>query len=159
MRKAVYGYRLSRDTNQRKALFRGLMNALILREGIETTITKAKAIQGPFEKLITKAKDNTITARRALISELAMENTAAKMVELIGPRFKDRNGGYTRIIKIGPRHGDNAMMVRLEFVEEIKPVSTKTVKKVESTQSPKIKVTRKTSVKKEKLPKKEDKSA
>ncbi|OGY28520.1 MAG: 50S ribosomal protein L17 [Candidatus Woykebacteria bacterium RIFCSPHIGHO2_12_FULL_43_10] len=160
MRKSVYGYRLSRNSNQRKALFKGLMNALIMREGIETTITKAKAIKGPFEKLVTKAKDNTITARRTLIAKLGMENTAAKMVELIGPRFKDRSGGYTRIIKIGPRHGDNALMVRLEFVEEIKPVETKAVKKVESSQSPKIKVTRKTVVKKEKPePKKEDKSA
>lgn len=144
MRKQVFGYKLGRDTKQRKALFKGLMNALIIHEKIETTLAKAKSIKGPFEKLVTKAKTNDLTSRRALYSSLGLENTTSKMLDLIGPKFRERNGGYLRIVRLGIRSGDKASMVKLEFVEDIKPIVKEVVKKAEDKQTPKIKVTRKT---------------
>ena len=142
MRKNVFGKKLSRDTHERNALFKGLMNALILHEKIKTTQEKAKAIKGGLEKLITKSRSSSLQARRELISKLGQENTAAKMVEVIGPKFKDRPGGYLRMIKLGPRRGDNAQMVQLEFVEDLRPEVKESAQTVQTKVSPKIKVRR-----------------
>src|SRR3989338_9044430 len=135
MKKAVYGYKLGRNTKQRKSLFKGLMNSLILNEKIDTTLAKARAIRGPLEKIITVSKTDSIQARRYVMAELGLAYTTAKLIELIGPKFKERPGGYLRIIKLGSRAGDNAPLVRLEFVEEIKPIPLETVKTVETQDS------------------------
>ena len=113
----VWGRKLGRDKNQRRALFRSLANQLILNEKIITTEAKAKAVRPMIEKLVTRAKTNNIHNRRLIISELTAENTTQKMLELIGPKFKDRPGGYTRIVRMGARAGDRAQMVSLMFVE------------------------------------------
>lgn len=126
------------------------MNSMILQEKIETTLAKAKAVKGPLEKLITKAKDPSLQARRALVASLGLENSAAKMIEVIGPKFKNRPGGYLRIVRIGQRKGDMAPLVRLEFVEELRLQLTQEAKKVESSKEPKIKVRRSRVTKKEK---------
>lgn len=119
MRHRVAGKKLGRTKNQRKALFRSLTNSLILHEKIVTTSAKAKAVKPMVEKLVTRAKTNSIHSRRLLIKELASENTARKMLEVIGPKFKERPGGYTKIVKLGSRTGDQAPLVSLMFVEEV----------------------------------------
>lgn len=143
MRKSVYGYKLGRNTKQRMALFKSLMNSLILLEKIETTLPKAKAIKGPLERLITLSKEGNIQNRRRLVAKLGLENSAAKLIEVIGPKFKNRPGGYLRIVRLGPRAGDKASLARLEFVEDLKPEIKKEVKIVETKEKPKVKVTRK----------------
>lgn len=111
--------KFDRGTNQRKALFKSLANSLILHEKIETTEAKAKAVRPIIEKLITKAKKGDLFARRSVAASLGNPNATAKMFDLIGPRFKDRSGGYLRITKVGNRAGDAAKMANIEFVVEI----------------------------------------
>ena len=152
----VAGKKLGRNKNQRTALFRNLANQLILHEKIVTTEAKAKAVKPIVEKLITKAKVNTIHSRRLLLKKLVSENTVRKMLDIIGPKFKDRKGGYTKIVKLGNRTNDQAPMVALFFVEEVSSavlVEDKPTKKkvkvieekiVEKTEKPKkIKKTKK----------------
>lgn len=127
----VAGKKLGRTSNQRKALFRGLANSFILHEKIVTTEAKAKAVRPMIEKLITRSKTNSIHARRMLLKELVSENTVAKMLEVVGPKFKERSGGYTRLIKIGARAGDRAPMVALSFVEDFAILPAKVVEKAE----------------------------
>ena len=117
MRKHIFGRQLSRDANERKALFRNLMSELVLHEKIQTTEQKAKAIKGKVEKLVTKAKKNDIHAR-VLISPYLTQEATDKILEQIAPRFSDRPGGYTRIIRLKRRLQDNASMVVIEWVEK-----------------------------------------
>jgi large subunit ribosomal protein L17 len=121
MRKQVFGRQFKRDKNERKALFQGLISAVILRGRISTTEEKAKSIKGDLEKLVTKAKKGE-EARVQLRKTLKPFETD-KMINVIGPAFKDRNGGYTRIVKTGRRFNDNASTAILEWVEEIKVVA------------------------------------
>jgi len=118
MRKQVFGRHLKRDTNERKALFKGLASSLVMHERIETTEEKAKSIKGLVEKMVTRAnRDNGAQAR--LILQAYLTNDAlAKMFSDIAPRFVNRPGGYTRIIKIGNRFSDDASMVIMEWVEK-----------------------------------------
>ncbi len=129
MRKRVFGRHFNKDTNQRTALFKGLMRSLALNESIKTTESKAKAIKGEFESHITKAKDGE-EARYHLVKHLS-EDAVDRLIKDIAPRMKDRPGGYTRIIRLGNRVKDNAEMVILELVEKgEKVVAVKAVKKV-----------------------------
>jgi large subunit ribosomal protein L17 len=107
---------LDRKKGPRKALFRALATDLILYEKIKTTEAKAKAIKPIVEKLITKGKAGDLHARRELLKFLYGENAVNKVIEDLGPRYKTRKGGYTRIIKLGARQGDAAKMVQIEFV-------------------------------------------
>lgn len=116
MRKNVFGRQLKRDTNERKALFKSLMSALVLKERIKTTEEKARAIRGQVEKLVTKAKIKG-EASRSILSAYLLPNALDKMIKEIAPRFKERPGGYTRIVKLGRRFGDDAMMVLMEWTE------------------------------------------
>lgn len=116
MKKHIFGRQLKRDVNERKALFKGLMSALVLGERIQTTEEKAKAIKGAIEKLVTKAKKKGALARSSLLPYLR-EDAVKRMIIDIAPRFSGRPGGYTRIIKLGRRFGDNASMVVMEWVE------------------------------------------
>lgn len=148
--------KLSRDTNERKSLLKNLANSLILHEKIITTHSKAKTVRPFVEKLITRSKEDNIINRRFLISKLPTENAIRKLLELVGPTFKDRRGGYTRIIKLTQRAGDNAPMAVLEFVENVSEIAAK--KKLASAKSQKkavpekkvergpVKTTRKTKV-------------
>jgi len=117
--------KLSRDTNARRALLKNLATSLVLHERIVTTIAKAKAVRPFVEKLVTRAREDSLPTRRYLSAKLDTENAAKKMIELIGPTFKERPGGYTRIIKLAPRAGDNAKMAVLEFVENVSEVAAK----------------------------------
>ncbi len=119
MRHMKAGRTFNRDTNARKALFRGLAKNLIEREQIKTTLPKAKDLRSVVEKLITRAKVDTVANRRLVAAELGGTNAATvkKLFTVLGPRFKDRNGGYTRVLKAGFRYGDAAPMAIIEFVE------------------------------------------
>ncbi len=116
MLKRVFGRKFNKDMNQRKILFRGLMRSLALNESIKTTESKAKAIRGEFESHITKAKKGE-EARYHLVKHLS-EDAVDRLIKDIAPRMKDRNGGYTRIVRMGARVKDNAEMVLLELVEK-----------------------------------------
>ena len=125
MRHHVAGYKLNRNKGQRKALRSILIKQLFENNRIKTTKAKAKAIRGEAEKLITLAKNSAnatdiekVNARRLAASALADAKIVRKLFDDIGPRFKTRNGGYTRILKLGLRSGDSSEMVILELVEE-----------------------------------------
>ena len=111
------GYsKLGRDTSARKALFRSILTSFFKHERIETTEAKAKEISGLAEQLITLAKRGDLAARRQAIARLADEEVVRKLFDEIAAKYNDRQGGYTRILKIGPRRGDAAPMVILELV-------------------------------------------
>ncbi len=132
MKHRVAGHKLGRSSEQRNSLRRTMITQLIEHERIETTETKAKFIRGEAEKLITlakkglkaaqgeeaTAKDRLVHARRLAVARLSDPKMAKKLFETIAPRYEKRNGGYTRILKLGPRLGDSAPMVVLEMVEE-----------------------------------------
>ncbi len=153
MRKQVFGRQFNRTKNQRKALFSGLISAVISKGRIETTEEKAKAIKGDLEKLVTKAKKGE-GAKRLLQKDLKPFEID-KMINQIAPAFANRPGGYTRIIRTGKRFNDNASMVILEWVEEIKApseVAPKAKKAASAKQSSKQPVEAKVAISK---PKKE----
>lgn len=117
MRHQVAGRHLGRNAAQRKALFRGLITDLLRHERITTTEAKAKAIRGEAEKLITLAKRGDVHARRVAQQTVLDKSISSKLFETLGPRYKDRKGGFTRIFKLGPRLGDAAPLVILELVD------------------------------------------
>lgn len=125
MRHRVAGYKLGRDREERIALRRNLVKQLFEHERIKTTRTKADAIRGQAERLITLAKrgnaagdETMVHARRLAAARLADAAMVKKLFDDIAPRYASRPGGYTRIIKLGPRMGDSAEMVLLELVED-----------------------------------------
>ena len=107
---------LDRNRDQRKALLRNLMLALVKEERIKTTVAKAKFLRPKVEKIITLGKKNNLTSRRRLMSVFNNEIIAKKILEKIAPRYQERKGGYTRIVKIGCRKSDGAEMAIIEFV-------------------------------------------
>jgi large subunit ribosomal protein L17 len=116
MRHRKKGKTLDRKKAPREAMFRNLAASLIIYEKVKTTEAKAKAIRPIVEKLITTGKENSLAARRKLLSYLYVENAVKKVLEVLGPRYKERKGGYTRIVKIGPRKGDGARIAQIELV-------------------------------------------
>ena len=108
--------KLGRDTSARKALFRSILTSFFQYERIETTEAKAKEISGLAEKMITLAKRGDLHARRQVLSYLLNEEVVKKLFETIAPKYSDRQGGYTRVYKLGPRRGDAAPMAILELV-------------------------------------------
>lgn len=117
MRHRVKGRKLNRTTAQRKALFRHLISSLFLKEEIKTTLSKAKAVKGLIDRLITKAKKGTLHNQRLVHAFLQNKKATKKLVEEIAPRFKERASGFTRIVRLGRRRGDAAEMARVELVE------------------------------------------
>ncbi len=118
MRHRKAGRRLGMPTDRRKALMRSLARAILLHEGIKTTEPRAKELRRFVERLVTISKRGDVAARRLALQKLPDKLLVAKLFDVYGPRYRSRPGGYTRIIKLGPRHGDSAPMVRIEFVEE-----------------------------------------
>ncbi|MCC5956359.1 MAG: 50S ribosomal protein L17 [Natronohydrobacter sp.] len=112
------GYRrLNRTQEHRKALFANMCGSLIEHEQIKTTLPKAKELRPIIEKLITLAKRGDLHARRQAAAQLKEDKDVAKLFEVLGPRYKDRQGGYVRVLKAGFRYGDMAPMAIIEFVE------------------------------------------
>ncbi len=125
MRHNVAGYRLGRTKDQRRGLRRTMINQLFDHERIQTTRAKAMFIRGEAEKLITLARrsgkgsdTDKMNARRLAAARLGNAAMVRKLFDEIAPRFEERNGGYTRILKLGPRLGDSSEMVVIELVEE-----------------------------------------
>lgn len=127
MRHRIAGKKLSRHRSHRKALFKNLINALIIHGEIKTTESKAKAVRRLVDRLITKGKSGTLHARRLIAAFLQNKKVVNRIVDEIAPVFKSRPGGYTRMTRLGRRRGDQAMMVKLELVE--KPVKKEEKKK------------------------------
>jgi large subunit ribosomal protein L17 len=146
MKKQVFGRHLKRDANERKALFKNLLTSLVIEERITTTQAKAKAIRGAADKLVTKAKKGGPDAYRRLAPDVRYD-AVEKLIKTIAPRFKDRNGGYTRIIKVGHRVADNAPQVVMEWVVMAEPVVP--VKGEKSAKKNEKKTDKKTTVKAE----------
>ncbi len=117
MRHGYSGRQLSRTKGHRRALFANLANALLKHEQITTTLPKAKDLRPYVERLITLGKTGTLHARRLAAARLRNDAVVAKLFSVIGPRYKDRSGGYTRIIKAGFRYGDAAPMGIIELVD------------------------------------------
>mgnify|MGYP001590620334 CR=1 FL=1 len=122
MKKKVFGRKLSRDKNERKALFKSLISSLILSETSKTTQAKAKAIKPEIEKLVTKAKQGNESAKTVLQKNLS-RSAFEKILKDIAPRFSNRQGGYIRLIKLGKRFGDDAPMAVIEWTEKAKAVA------------------------------------
>ena len=117
MRHKVGGRKLQRTSAHRAALFRNMAAALIKHEQITTTVAKAKELRPYVEKLITLAKKGGLSNRRLAHARLLDETQLVKLFDVIAARYADRNGGYTRIIKAGPRASDAALMAVIEFVD------------------------------------------
>jgi large subunit ribosomal protein L17 len=125
MRHRVSGYKLSRSRGHRTAMRRTMVTEFFRHERIKTTKAKAAAIRDEAERLITHAKvgvaageSRAVSARRLASARLSDPQVVKKLFDEIAPRYKSRPGGYTRVVKLGPRHGDAAEMVYLELVEE-----------------------------------------
>ena len=121
MKHRIAGRRLDRTTEHRTAMFRNLVTSLFRHERITTTTPKAKEIKRYAEKFITLAKEGTPHARRQANRDVRDVEVLNKLFEKIGPRFKSRQGGYTRIVRVGRRAGDSAEMAMLELVERSAP--------------------------------------
>src|SRR5215471_12722647 len=117
MRHGKVHRKLNRTHEHRRAMFANMCAALIKHEQIVTTLPKAKELRPIVEKLVTLGKKGGLAARRQAISEMRDVEQVKKLFDVIGPRYKDRNGGYTRIMKAGFRYGDNAARAVIEFVD------------------------------------------
>ena len=117
MRHRIAGRKLSRPTDHRLLMYRNLVTDLLRYEKIVTTEAKAKEARGIAEKMITLGKNGSLHARRQVLAYVTDKEVVAKLFDELGPRFAERPGGYTRIVKLGPRLGDAAPMAQLELVE------------------------------------------
>ena len=117
MRHKISGRKLGRSTSHRKALYRNLVTDLLGNEEIVTTESRAKEVRGLAEKMITLGKEGELHSRRQALSFILDKKVAEKVFAELAPRYAERTGGYTRIIKLGPRLGDGAAMVKLELVK------------------------------------------
>ena len=107
---------LGRPTDHRQAMLRGLVTYLLENGKIETTVTRAKEVRAMAERMITLGKNDTLHSRRQVLSYVTKEDVTKKLFDEIAPKYADKNGGYTRIIKTGPRRGDAAEMCIIELV-------------------------------------------
>ena len=108
--------KLGRPTDHRQAMLRGLVTYLLENGRIETTVTRAKEVRAMAERMITLGKENTLHSRRQALAYIVKEDVVTKVFTEIAPKYADRNGGYTRILKMGPRRGDCAEMAIIELV-------------------------------------------
>ena len=116
MRHGRAGYKLKRNVAARDSLLRGLVTSVIEQERVITTVPKAKAAKPLVEKMITLAKEDTLHARRKAAAFLRTPDSVKKLFDKLGTRFGQRNGGYTRVVRLGPRKGDGAEQAMLELV-------------------------------------------
>lgn len=117
MRHRKSGRKLGRNSSHRKAMFRNMATSLLRHETIKTTLPKAKELRRVVEPLITLAKEDGVANRRLAFDRLRDKEAVGKLFKDVGPRFKDRPGGYLRILKIGPRPGDAAPMAIVQLVD------------------------------------------
>ncbi len=127
--------KLNRDSNHRKALFKNLLKELIKNGSITTTITKAKIIKRHIDKLVTKAKEGSLSARRSVIASLSDVKVGQRLFEVIAPSMSNRTSGYTTLRKVDVRKGDSTTMAELKFVDAIQEPKVEEPKKVEKKSS------------------------
>ena len=132
MRHRKTGRKLNRNSPQRNSLKKGLAISIIEHESVSTTLAKAKEIRGFLEPLVTLAKENTLANQRLAYSKLRSKEAVAKLFDELGPRYKDRPGGYLRVIKSGLRNGDKAPSAQVEFVDRQEQASTEEIAEVAS---------------------------
>jgi large subunit ribosomal protein L17 len=118
MRHRLKGRKLGRNTHQRQALFKDLIKNLIQHEQIKTTEAKAKTIKGLVDKLFTQAKQGSLSARRQTLAFITDKAIVHKLYDVLAPRTKNRNSGFTRLVRLGQRRGDNTMMATLELTDK-----------------------------------------
>ena len=117
MRHRKSGRKLNRNSSHRKAMFRNMAASLVEHEAIKTTLPKAKELRRVIEPMITSAKQDNVAKRRQAFDRIRDKAAVGKLFTVLGPRFAERPGGYTRILKCGMRPGDNAPMAIIEFVD------------------------------------------
>jgi len=132
MRHKVSGYKLGRTTSHRRSLLRNMVTSLIVEERIETTVPKAKALRPIAEKMITLGKRGDLAARRQAASYVMTDEALKKLFDTIGPRFGDRNGGYTRIIRTAWQKGDGAEKAFIELLGSEQVLDEKRQKRAEA---------------------------
>lgn len=134
MRHQIKAKHLNRDSTSRKALFKGLVTSLITSGEIQTTETKAKVIKGLVDKIIHRAQEGSVNTRRVLARFFGRRDVVNELVDKVAPSMKDRSSGFTRIVRLGKRRGDNTMLVKMQLVnnEETKAEAAKEVTKVEA---------------------------
>jgi large subunit ribosomal protein L17 len=142
MRHKVAGYKLGRTTSHRRSLLRNMVTSLIIEERIETTVPKAKALRPSIEKMITLGKKGDLAARRKAAAYVMTDEALKKLFDVIGPRFGDRNGGYTRIVRTAWQKGDGADKAFIELLGSEKVLDEKRQKRAE-TRAKKAEETRK----------------
>ena len=142
MRHKVAGYKLGRTTSHRRSLLRNMVTSLIMEERIETTVPKAKALRPSVEKMITLGKRGDLAARRQAAAYLMTDEAVRKLFDTIGPRFGDRNGGYTRIVRTMWQKGDGADKAFIELLGSEQVLDEKRQKRAE-TRAKKAEETRK----------------
>ena len=131
MRHKVAGYKLGRNTSHRRSLLRNLVTSVIVEERVETTVPKAKAAKPIVEKMITLGKRGDLAARRLAGSYLMTNEAVVKLFDTVGPRFGDRNGGYTRIVRTAWRKGDGAEKAFIELLGSEQVIDEKRQKRAE----------------------------
>jgi large subunit ribosomal protein L17 len=132
MRHKVAGFKLGRTTSHRRSLLRNMVTSLIMEERIETTVPKAKALRPSIEKMITLAKKGDLAARRRAGAYVMTDEALAKLFETLGPRFGDRQGGYTRIVRTAWQKGDGADKAFIELLGSEKLIDEKRQKRADA---------------------------
>lgn len=128
MRHRVADKKFNRDSNNRKALFVGLLRNLTEHGEIVTTLSKAKAVKRMADRMVTQAKTNTVASRRVLHKKFGKRDVVSTLVERVAPAMADRNSGYVSITQLGPRRGDNTPMARLAFVKKAEQKGLKNIR-------------------------------
>ena len=121
--------KLGRPTAHRNAMLRGMVTLLLANGQVETTLTRAKEVRSMAEKMITLGKKNTLASRRAALAYITKEEVVAKLFAELAPLYAERNGGYTQVLKLGPRRGDGAEMAIVRLIDYVKPSEDKKAKK------------------------------
>lgn len=142
MKHRVKGYHLNRDVKHRRSLYKNLVSSLIEHGQIKTTETKAKAVRGLIDRLMVKAQDGSMHKQRQIDSVLNQRALVHRLVHDLAPQSAKRKSGFTRLVKLGQRRGDNAMMVRLELVDYQPAAKVESKKEVDKKPSPPTKTTK-----------------
>ena len=134
MRHRKGGFKLGRNTSHRRALLRNLVTSIILNDRVHTTITKCKASRPLVEKMVTLGKNGSVHARRQALAYLMTPESVDRLFATVAPRYATRNGGYTRIVRIGQRQGDAAEMAYIELLDAEQALSEKAQKRADARQ-------------------------
>lgn len=134
MRHRKGGFKLGRNTSHRRALLRNLVTSIIINDRVHTTVTKAKAARPLVERMITLGKNGSVHARRQALAYLLTPESVDRLFGTVAPRYADRNGGYSRIVRTGPRKGDAGEMAYIELLGAEKELNEKAEKRAEARQ-------------------------